>query len=194
MTTSFKPAHIIGGFKGSGLYPINKSVLTSRIVSAQPAMLKPNEAQLQLENVESTPKNRPTLEDPEDVEEVGLLPGSSELLSVPGPSRLTQNLSFTTPSREVQVVNPLPMKKLREAILSTISPEQSLEVKSALNNSKQKRRRVQGSCGEVLTSAEVEQRLKDEEEVRKEKKKKSCIKALGKKIKQEKDEMVVVKK
>lgn len=64
---------------------------------------------------------------------------------------------------------PSPMKKLREAI-KTLSPEQSADVKAALTNSKRKRRRVQGSIGEVLTCEEVQERLKEEEEVRNQKK------------------------
>ncbi|XP_046675524.1 uncharacterized protein LOC124364243 [Homalodisca vitripennis] len=100
---------------------------------------------------------------------------------LPGPSSSVAGLPEISPS---------PMKKLREAILSTLSPEQSSSIKDALKNSKTKRRRVQGSCGEVMTTNEVMDRLKEEEDARKEKIKSKTnrpkpITALGKTIKQE---------
>ncbi|KAI5698376.1 hypothetical protein M8J75_005808 [Diaphorina citri] len=57
------------------------------------------------------------------------------------------------------------MRKLRLAILKTISPEPTQKVKEALTNS-----RVQNSYGEVLTSDEVQERLKEEDIRRKDKK------------------------
>lgn len=67
------------------------------------------------------------------------------------------------------------MRKLRDAIIRTISPEQSNDVKAALQNSKARRRRVQGTCGEVLTSDEVQERLKQEEILRNSKKSKKKL-------------------
>lgn len=61
------------------------------------------------------------------------------------------------------------MRKLRDAIIRTISPEQSNDVKAALQNSKARRRRVQGTCGEV------QERLKQEEILRNSKKSKKKL-------------------
>ncbi|KAF5281993.1 hypothetical protein FQA39_LY00517 [Lamprigera yunnana] len=54
--------------------------------------------------------------------------------------------------------------KLTEAIIKTLSPQQLPEAKAALTNSKKKRRRVKRSVCEVLTFAEVQERLKEKVE------------------------------
>uniref|UniRef100_A0A1B6JFL2 DDE-1 domain-containing protein n=2 Tax=Homalodisca TaxID=139475 RepID=A0A1B6JFL2_9HEMI len=180
VSTSFKSEHIIGGFKGSGIYPVNKSVLEKRIVSVQPT--RPMDLQSGAQ-----PKQN-SIETPKDIAEAPIgrpeptgLKLANPVQDLPGPSSSVAGLPEISPS---------PMKKLREAILSTLSPEQSSSIKDALKNSKKKRRRVQGSCGEVMTTNEVMDRLKEEEDARKEKIKSKTnrpkpITALGKTIKQE---------
>ncbi|KAF5300613.1 hypothetical protein FQA39_LY19133 [Lamprigera yunnana] len=54
--------------------------------------------------------------------------------------------------------------KLTEAIIKTLSPQQLPEAKATLTNSKKKRRRVKRSVCEVLTFAEVQERLKEKVE------------------------------
>lgn len=181
---------------------MNKSVLKSRIVSVQPAGPTPSKAQPQPKIIEPGPtrSTKPSedasqsSDDGSDKSEVGLLTGNQERLSLPGPSTKNPHLALPGPSSSAKVAEsvPSPMKKLRDAILNTISPPQSSDVKDALKYSKGKRRRVQGSCGEVLTSNEVEQRLKEEEEARKQKTKGPTA-ALGKRIKQEKADPNVIK-
>lgn len=184
------------------MYPVNKSVLKSRIVSVQLAEPTPSKAQPQPKIIEPGPTRitKPSedasqsSDDGSDKSEVGLLTGNQELLSLPGPSTKNPHLALPGPSSSAKVAEsvPSPMKKLRNAILNTISPPQSSDVKAALKYSKEKRRRVQGSCREVLTSNEVEQRLKEEEEARKQKTKGPTA-ALGKRIKQEKADPNVIK-
>lgn len=62
---------------------------------------------------------------------------NDSLLNLPGPSHTS-----TSRPMPIEIPNPSPMKKLREAIINTLSPEQSTDVKAALKNSKTKRRRV----------------------------------------------------
>lgn len=128
---------------------MNKSILQSRIVSVEPA----TEALGLLSGGQPQPK--PT-ETPKPTYEAAVGSSASTNLDFPGPS--------------TSVVGPSPMKKLREAILSTLSPEQSTGVKDSFKKSKTKRQRVQGSCGEVITSDEVLERLKEEKVARKGKK------------------------
>ncbi len=58
---------------------------------------------------------------------------------------------------------------LREAIVNTIAPTPSAETKFALQNSRRKRKRVEATHGEVLTTDQVAERLRLETEERKEK-------------------------
>ena len=59
---------------------------------------------------------------------------------------------------------------LRQAIINAIAPSPSAETELALKNSKRKRKRVQASHGEVLTTEQVAKRLRLEAEERKNKK------------------------
>ena len=60
-----------------------------------------------------------------------------------------------------------PRKLLREAIISTISPEMSHANQTAVQDSDKKRKKVQAKVGEVLTTEEVCKRLKREGKERK---------------------------
>ena len=53
-----------------------------------------------------------------------------------------------------------PHRKLRNAIISAISPPQSESTKSALENKAQKRKRINQSSGMVLTDADVMEKLR----------------------------------
>lgn len=61
---------------------------------------------------------------------------------------------------------PTPRKQLCRSILKVISPTASQETSDAQLNAKRKRKRVQATCGEVLTTEEVVKRLRLEEESR----------------------------
>lgn len=152
---SFKSNHIIGGFKGSGIYPVNQTVLESKIVSIQSNISAQTNPELGNSQVQETDQSNNSLNS----------------------SGLSTKMS--------------PTSKLRDAIINTLSPDQPEDVRTALKNSKAKRRRVQGSCGEVLTTDEVLDRLKEEEVKRSQKKKKRTTKSTTalKKIKQEKSDL-----
>ncbi len=114
--------NLIGGFRGSGLWPFNASAV----------------------NVEKC------IEGDEDDQ--------------PQPS--TSSTQDTTPDN---VLASPSRRILREAIVNAIAPTPSAETKLALQNSRRKRKRVQATHGEVLTTDQVAEHLRLEAKERKEK-------------------------
>ena len=90
------------------------------------------------------------------------LPSTSKEVSQT-PSNSKEADGFTTVSKEI-VGSPL--KELKLAILSTLSPPASSETKVARMNSRTKRKRIQTSAGEMLTADMVATLLQDEHEER----------------------------
>ena len=61
-----------------------------------------------------------------------------------------------------------PKRKLREAIVNAIAPPMSESTAKAITSSNRKRKRIQASVGEILTSEEAVKRLKCEAKTREE--------------------------
>ncbi|XP_017302856.1 uncharacterized protein LOC108253432 [Diaphorina citri] len=101
LKSSFKSEHVIGGFKGSGLYPVNKHAVDGKIVTVESSSaLVNNNEQPSTSSAANNTK---------------CITCSSQIDTQP------HNQPTSPP------VSPSPMKKLREAILQTISPEQTPE-------------------------------------------------------------------
>ena len=113
-------ANLIGGFRGSGLWPFN-----SLAVSVEKCINEDEDDDAQ-PSTSSTPDRDVT-------------PG------VASPSRII----------------------LSEAIVNAIAPKPSADTELALKNSRRKRKRVQAEHGEVLTTEQVAERLRQEAEERK---------------------------
>ncbi|XP_065648065.1 uncharacterized protein LOC136077840 [Hydra vulgaris] len=62
-----------------------------------------------------------------------------------------------------------PRSAMREALRSIICPNVSAETAAIIEQQKQKRKRVQAKCGELLTNEKVKRRLLEEQKVREEK-------------------------
>ena len=119
VAVSFQAQHVIGGFKGSGLYPISKDAVGNKIVS--------------VESVETPLSEKASTR----------LNNSNVDLNVPGPSTSKPNENMNSPGTSsmgspTAKTHPSPMRKLREAIIQTLSPEQSTEIKEAMKNSQRK--------------------------------------------------------
>lgn len=122
--SSFEPEHIISDFKVSGLYPVSKAAIANKNVSvsaieSQSKATPPNNKQPELSTENMNVSDKPTSND--------------SLLNLPGPS-----LTSTSRPMPIEIPKPSLMKKLREAIINTLSSEQSTDVKVALKNSKTK--------------------------------------------------------
>ncbi|XP_065670926.1 uncharacterized protein LOC136089130 [Hydra vulgaris] len=72
----------------------------------------------------------------------------------------------------------IPRSGMQEALRSIICPNVSAETAAITKQQKQKRKRVQAKCGELLTNEKVKRRLLEEQKVREEKNKvkKKCTK------------------
>lgn len=135
---AIRPENAIKGFKGSGLFPINKSEVEKKILftgmtASDKSLISPSE------EVRSEPSTSSANNNPEGVDKP-VISDDSILES--------------------------PLKDLKRAILNTLSPPISDINKKAVENSKRKRKRIQAKIGEVLTEAAVVQRLEGENEDR----------------------------
>lgn len=140
---TLKGENAVKGFKGAGLYPVDKKAVEHRIIF--------------------TEKNT--------YEEVAnaMQPSTSSTGMTAHIYAETENKFLDSHDKHSMVSSPY--KDLKSAILTAISPSQSYGTKNALENARRKRKRVQSKAGEILTQNEVAQRLLQEEIDRLEKKK-----------------------
>lgn len=134
-----RPQNAIKSFLGSGLYPINIHEVEKRIVLTETSGVLLSSDQ-----------------------EINLNQNSEPSTSV------TCNLDFkqTDTSSNFNTTIASPLKDLKQAILTTLSPPMSEGNRMARDNSKGKRKRVQAKTGEVLTEEIVALRLQKEQEER----------------------------
>ena len=92
-------------------------------------------------------------------------------------SRIEQRIVIFQDQSQKQSALDTP-RKLREIIVSAITPLPTEQKKSAMANSKKKRKQVQAKTGEVLTADDMIERLKEEEYAREKRRERNKKRAL----------------